>query len=76
MIKLRTFSPFPAERNREGCKGTKSPCIMDKSDCFSGKTGVLWGQMVGRTLYNDATQNSTCNYLYGLGGGDVKLIFL
>ncbi len=72
LIKLRTFRPFPAEEIAKAAKELKALAIMDKSDSFSGNGGPL-GAEVRAALYNGAHKIPTCNYLYGLGGRDVKI---
>lgn len=72
LIKLRVFRPFPAEEIAKAAKGLKALAIMDKSDSFSANGGPL-GAEVRAALYTGTQRIPTCNYIYGLGGRDVKI---
>ncbi len=71
LIKLRVFRPFPTEDIIEAVKNLKGLGIMDKSDSFSGVGGPL-GAEVKSAIYGKAEGIKTVNYIYGLGGRDVK----
>jgi len=71
LIKIRVFRPFPTEEIIEAVDGLKGLGIMDKSDGFSGAGGPL-GAEVRAALYGKADGICTVNYIYGLGGRDVK----
>jgi pyruvate ferredoxin oxidoreductase alpha subunit len=72
LIKLRVFRPFPADEIANAAKGLKALAIMDKSDSFSANGGPLGAEMRA-ALYTGAHRIPTCNYIYGLGGRDVKI---
>ena len=71
LIKLRVFRPFPTEEVVEAAKGLKALGIMDKSDGFSAAGGPL-GAEVRSALYGKADGIRTVNYIFGLGGRDIK----
>ena len=72
LVKLRCFRPFPAEELREAFSGLKALGIMDRSDGFSANGGPL-GAEVRAALYGKADGIRTINYVYGLGGRDVRV---
>jgi pyruvate ferredoxin oxidoreductase alpha subunit len=71
LVKLRVFRPFPEEEIVEALKGVSALGIMDKSDGFSGCGGPL-GAEVRSALYGKADVKAI-NYIYGLGGRDVRV---
>ena len=72
LIKLRSFRPFPAGEIAQALKGLKAVGIMDKTDSFSAAGGPL-GAEVRSALYGHAVSVKTMNYIYGLGGRDVRI---
>ncbi|MDR1135032.1 MAG: pyruvate ferredoxin oxidoreductase [Clostridiales Family XIII bacterium] len=72
LVKIRVFRPFPAGEIAEALRGLKALGIMDKSDGFSGCGGPL-GAEVRAALYGKSDNIKTINYVYGLGGRDVKV---
>jgi pyruvate ferredoxin oxidoreductase alpha subunit len=71
LIKPRVFRPFPAAEIAEAAKGLKALGVMDKSDGFSGCGGPL-GAEVKSALYGRRDGIKVINYIYGLGGRDVR----
>jgi pyruvate ferredoxin oxidoreductase alpha subunit len=72
LLKLRVFRPFPLEELAESLKGLKALGIMDKSDGLSGNGGPL-GAEVRAALYGKADGIKTINYVFGLGGRDIRV---
>ena len=72
LVKLRVFRPFPAEELAEAFTGLKALGIMDKSDSFSGNGGPL-GAEVKAAMYGKSCTTQAINYIYGLGGRDVRV---
>lgn len=72
LIKLRSFRPFPAEELAAAVSGLKALGIMDKTDSFSGNGGPLGAEMRA-AMYGRADGVQTTNYVYGLGGRDVRV---
>lgn len=72
LVKLRVFRPFPAAELAIALSGLKALGIMDKSDGFSGNGGPL-GAEVRSALYGISDGVKTINYVYGLGGRDVRI---
>jgi pyruvate ferredoxin oxidoreductase alpha subunit len=71
LIKIRMFRPFPAEELAEALKNVKAVAIMDKCDGFNGKGGPLFTEVSSALLVN-RVNTLAVNYIYGLGGRDVK----
>lgn len=72
VVKVRSFRPFPAEAIAEAVKNVKALSIMDKADSFNNCGGPLGAEVRG-ALYGVADGIQTVNYVYGLGGRDVKV---
>ena len=72
IIKLRSFRPFPHEELALALRGVKALGIMDKADSFSANGGPL-GSEIRACLYGHADGIRTINYVYGLGGRDVRV---
>lgn len=72
LLKLRVFRPFPAEEIAAALAHCKSLAIMDRSDSFNGNGGPL-GAEVSQALYNARSSVLAVNYIYGLGGRDIRV---
>ena len=72
LIKLRSFRPFPYEELTLALRGVKALGIMDKADSFSANGGPL-GSEIRACLYGYVDGIRTINYVYGLGGRDVRV---
>jgi pyruvate ferredoxin oxidoreductase alpha subunit len=72
LVKLRVFRPFPAQELAGALGGLKALAIMDKSDSFSSNGGPA-GAEVRAALYEAGFDVPSVNYIYGLGGRDVKI---
>lgn len=72
LLKIRLFRPFPAEEIAKALKGAKAVAIMDRAESFSGNGGPL-GAEIRSALYNAGSKALTINYVYGLGGRDVRV---
>lgn len=72
LLKLRVFRPFPAEEIAAALSHCKSLAIMDRCDSFSGNGGPL-GAEVSQALYNAHSSALAVNYIYGLGGRDIRV---
>lgn len=73
LIKVRSFRPFPAEEIAEALKNVKAVAVMDKSDSFNAHCGPM-GAEVAMSLYTAGiTAPKMINYIYGLGGRDVRV---
>lgn len=72
LIKVRVFRPFPAEEMAKALANCKAVAIMDKCDGFNGKGAPLFNEVCS-ALYLDETKPLAVNYIYGLGGRDVRV---
>lgn len=71
LIKIRVFRPFPAEELAAALSKVKAVAILDKCDSFNGTGAPLFTETVG-ALYYGEHKPLAVNYIYGLGGRDVK----
>lgn len=72
LLKLRVFRPFPAEEIATALSHCRSIAIMDRCDSFSGNGGPL-GAEVSQALFNAHAATLAVNYIYGLGGRDIRV---
>ena len=72
LIKIRLFRPFPAEEVAEALKNVKAVAIMDRAEGYSNQGGPL-GADVMAALYRAKAAVPAVNYIYGLGGRDVRV---
>ncbi|HYE81473.1 MAG TPA: pyruvate ferredoxin oxidoreductase [Clostridia bacterium] len=71
LLKIRVFRPFPEEEVANALKKAKALAVMDKAEGFSAVGGPL-GAEVKSALYGRAEGIKVVNYIYGLGGRDVR----
>ena len=71
LLKIRMFRPFPADEIAEALKNTKAIAVMDKAESYSAVGGPI-GAEIKSALYGKANGIKVLNYIYGLGGRDVK----
>lgn len=71
LVKPRVYRPFPVEEIAESLKGLKALAVMDKADSFNAAGGPLFTDVTS-ALYGRADGIPAVNYIYGLGGRDVK----
>ncbi|MEG0085157.1 MAG: pyruvate ferredoxin oxidoreductase [Niameybacter sp.] len=72
LIKVRVFRPFPAEEMAAALVNCKVVAIMDKCDGFNGKGAPLFNEVCS-AMYFDENKPFVVNYIYGLGGRDVRV---
>lgn len=71
LIKVRVFRPFPSEEMAASLANCKAVAIMDKCDGFNGKGAPLFNEVCS-ALYFEDKKPFVVNYIYGLGGRDVR----
>ncbi len=71
LIKIRVFRPFPEAELRRVLSKCKAVAIMDKCEGFSDAGGPLFTE-TRSALYELTEKPMIVNYVYGLGGRDVK----
>jgi pyruvate ferredoxin oxidoreductase alpha subunit len=70
-LKLRLFRPFPKEDIINVLKSLKVIAVMDRSDSFGSFGGPLFVEVRNALFKNSNAE--IVNYIYGLGGRDVKI---
>jgi pyruvate ferredoxin oxidoreductase alpha subunit len=71
LLKVRLYRPFPGEEIAEALKNVKAISVLDKAESYSLAGGPLYADVVS-SLYGKADGKIVNNYVYGLGGRDVK----
>ncbi|MBN1526445.1 MAG: pyruvate ferredoxin oxidoreductase [Candidatus Omnitrophica bacterium] len=71
LLKPRVFRPFPKEEIADALKGAKAVAVMDRSDSMNAQEGPLCLE-VKAALYDKAANKPVLNYVYGLGGREIK----
>lgn len=73
LIKIRSFRPFPAEEIAEALKNVKAFAAMDKDDSFNAHCGPIYAETCAALYASGVTSPKGINYIYGLGGRDVRV---
>ncbi|MDI6788405.1 MAG: pyruvate ferredoxin oxidoreductase [Planctomycetota bacterium] len=72
VLKPRVYRPFPAEEIRIALKDRRAIAVLDRVDAY-GAGGTPTFTEVKSALYGLAKPPLMINYVYGLGGRDVRL---
>ena len=72
LIKPRAFRPLPYEELPEDLKHLKALAIMDKCDSVNGYAAPLFTELTS-AMYSKGLNVPTIDYIYGLGGVDVRV---
>jgi len=72
VLKLRVFRPFPMEELAKALSHIKAVAVMDKAESFSAIGGPVFGD-VRSACYELEKRPFIINYIYGLGGRDVRV---
>ncbi|MEL7635906.1 MULTISPECIES: hypothetical protein [Sporomusa] len=72
LIKLRVFRPFPREELAAALSTVKVVAVMDKADSFSACGGPVFAE-TRSACYSLAAPPRMINFVYGLGGRDVRV---
>lgn len=72
MIKIRLYRPFPADEIADALGKVKAVAIMDRAEGYSNHGGPL-GADVMAALFRARSRCLAVNYVYGLGGRDVRV---
>ena len=73
LIKVRSFRPFPAEDIAQALKNVKAFAAMDKDDSFNAHCGPIYAETCAALYANGVYAPKGINYIYGLGGRDVRV---
>ncbi|HEY5548251.1 MAG TPA: transketolase C-terminal domain-containing protein [Coriobacteriia bacterium] len=71
VVKVRCFRPFPSTELADALKGVKAVAVLDRAESFGAEGGPLFLE-VRSALYDLDTRVPVVDYIYGLGGADVK----
>ena len=72
LIKPRVFRPFPGEELAKALSHVKAVAILDKADSLNAAAGPLYTDVTCAMKTFNVNSVKTVNYIYGLGGRDVK----
>ncbi|WP_027339737.1 pyruvate ferredoxin oxidoreductase [Halonatronum saccharophilum] len=72
LLKIRVYRPFPGEEIAEVLKSLKAVAVLDRAESFSTNGGPVFGD-IRSILYNIKADVEVVNYIYGLGGRDIKV---
>jgi pyruvate ferredoxin oxidoreductase alpha subunit len=72
VLKPRAFRPFPHQAIKEALKGVKAVAVLDRAETFSTLGGPMFAD-VRTSLYDLKNDIKVVNYVYGLGGRDLRL---
>ena len=72
LVKIRMYRPFPAEEIAQALSGVKAVAVMDRAEGYTNHGGPL-GADVMAALFRARSQALAVNYIYGLGGRDVRV---
>jgi pyruvate ferredoxin oxidoreductase alpha subunit len=72
VVKIRCWRPFPYAELAAALKGLKAVAVLDRSESFGAEGGPVFLE-VRSALYDLDVRVPVVDYIYGLGGADVKL---
>lgn len=72
LLKIRVFRPFPGDEIAAALANVKHIAVMDRADSFNAYGGPVNAE-VTTALYRAGATSKSINYIYGLGGRDVKV---
>jgi pyruvate ferredoxin oxidoreductase alpha subunit len=72
VVKIRMWRPFPYAELAAALKGVKAVAVLDRAESFGAEGGPLFLE-VRSALYDLAERVPVIDYIYGLGGSDVRL---
>jgi pyruvate ferredoxin oxidoreductase alpha subunit len=72
LLKPRVFRPFPNQKIAEALKNMKAVAVLDRSSSPGAFGAPLFGE-IRSALYDYERRPKIVNYVYGLGGRDIKV---
>jgi pyruvate ferredoxin oxidoreductase alpha subunit len=72
LVKPRVFRPFPVDEIAAALAKFKAIAVMDKADSFNAAGGPLFTDITSAMFGKGVFGPKVINYIYGLGGRDVK----
>jgi pyruvate ferredoxin oxidoreductase alpha subunit len=71
LLKIRVYRPFPVDEISKALSKCKAVAVLDKADSLNGAGGPLFTDVTS-AMFGRADGVKVINYIYGLGGRDVK----
>ena len=71
LIKLRVYRPFPVEQITKALSKVKAVAVLDRADSVNNAGGPVFTDITS-AMYGRVDNIKIINYIYGLGGRDVK----
>ena len=71
LLKIRVFRPFPGKEIVNYLKNAKAIAILDKSTSINNAGSSIYTDITS-SMYTENLHIPTVNYVYGIGGRDVK----
>jgi len=72
VLKLRVYRPFPMKELAKAISHVKAVAVLDKAEAFSAMGGPVFTD-VRSACYELEKRPHIINYIYGLGGRDVRI---
>jgi pyruvate ferredoxin oxidoreductase alpha subunit len=72
VVKIRVFRPFPVTELSTALRNAKAIAVLDRSDSPGAEGGPLFMELRS-AMYDLGCRIPMVNYVYGLGGADVRL---
>lgn len=72
LVKIRLFRPFPGDEIAKALENVKAVALMDRTESYNDCCGPI-GAEVTTALYRNSSKVLAVNYVYGLGGRDVRV---
>lgn len=72
LLKIRVYRPFPAEEVADALKDIKAVAVLDRAESFSTNGGPVFAD-IRSVLYDIKAHVEVVDYIYGLGGRDIKV---
>ncbi|MGM0502312.1 MAG: transketolase C-terminal domain-containing protein [Bacillota bacterium] len=72
LLKIRLYRPFPAQEIANALADLKAVAVLDRAETFSTTGGPLFAD-IRAALYDLKADVEAVNYIYGLGGRDIKV---
>lgn len=72
LLKIRAFRPFPAQEIIQALVRCKAAAVLDRSVSFGAQGGPVFLE-VRSALFEEKKKPPIVNYIYGLGGRDIKV---
>jgi pyruvate ferredoxin oxidoreductase alpha subunit len=71
LLKIRVYRPFPVDEITKALSKCKAIAVMDRADSLNGAGGPIFTDVTS-AMYGRVDGIKIINYIYGLGGRDVK----